>query len=189
MTKTGRINLTIAPLRASEWWESKFAPLFGTIYATSWLFQIPFINLFPVLAFLLIALLPGASFVSLINDLTDLEEDKLAGKNNRLEGKSKKYALTLIFVCLILGVIVSFFISKTSFTLYLAAWMVFTCYSVSPIRLKHRGVWGALADTLGANVFPQLFAVSVLTEWFGKDFDFWWFGLVGIWSFLLGLRG
>lgn len=189
MTRTSKISFTVKPLRTSEWWESKFGPLFGTIYASCILFQISFINLFPFLAFVLIALLPGASFVSLINDLTDLEEDKLAGKANRQEGRSKKYAISLIFICLVIGLIVSFFLSKISFSLYLGAWVVYSLYSLPPIRLKHRGIWGVLADTLGANVFPQLFTVSVLIEWYEKDFDILWFCLVGGWSFFLGLRG
>ncbi|HRH45601.1 MAG TPA: UbiA family prenyltransferase, partial [Pyrinomonadaceae bacterium] len=92
-------------------------------------------------------------------------------------------------ICLILGTIISVFLSKISFILYLSAWIVFTLYSVPPMRLKHRGIWGILADSLGANVFPQLFAVSVLFDWFGQITDFRWFGLIGIWSFLLGLRG
>ncbi|MBX7170218.1 MAG: UbiA family prenyltransferase [Pyrinomonadaceae bacterium] len=189
MTEKSKVFQATAPLRISEWWESKFAPLFGNIYATCLLLQIPFINLFLYFAFLLTALLPGAVFVSVINDLTDLEEDKIAGKTNRLEGKSKLFAGSLIAICLAFGILISFFLSKITLALYLCAWFVFACYSVPPIRLKKRGIWGVFADTLGANVFPQLFAISLLFDWVNREIDFRWFGLIGVWSFLFGLRG
>lgn len=147
-------------VRGSEWWDYKITSILGTVYATSFLYQIPLAALFPFFFFLLAALIPGASYVSLLNDLTDLKEDKLAGKRNRLEGKSKTYSLTLIFACLAVGLVISFFLSKTSLLLYCCAWIVFTLYSLPPIRLKKRGILGVIADALGAHVFPQVFAIS-----------------------------
>lgn len=176
-------------VRVSDWWKSKFGTFFAIIYATAILHKIPFYELLPVIGFLLLALIPGACFVSIINDLTDIEEDKLVGKKNFFAEKSKPLGYFLIFICLLFGAVVCLFLSKISLLLYLAAWIVFSFYSIPPFRLKNRGVFGVLADALGAYLFPQIFVISVLSEWFQKDLNLYWFGAVGVWSMCLGLRG
>ena len=189
MFKIENTSLVSNIVRSSEWWDYKITSILGTVYATAYLFQIPLAALFPFFFFLLAALIPGASYVSLLNDLTDLEEDKLAGKQNRLEEKPRYFALILIAVCIFAGVIAAFFLSGITLVLYCCAWIVFTLYSVPPFRLKKRGFLGVLADASGSHVFPQLFAISALTDWCHKEIDWVWFCAVGIWSFALGLRG
>jgi hypothetical protein len=56
-------------------------------------------------------------------------------------------------VCLGLGLIRD---SPREMGLYLANVLVFLLYSVPPVRLKCRGVWGVLADACGALVIPAL---------------------------------
>lgn len=176
-------------IRVAEWWEHKFTPIFGTVFATAILLEIPFAELFKPIFFLFVALIPGASYVSLINDLTDIEDDRLAGKENNFAGKSKTLGIVLICICIAFGITVLFFLQQTSFTLYLSAWLVFTLYSVPPFRLKKRGILGVFCDALGASVFPQLFAVAFLVQWFIKEMNFLWIILIGAWSLCFGLRG
>lgn len=189
MLKARAISRIGKTVRSSEWWDYKITSIFGTGFAASFLYRIPPSELFPFFFFLLAALIPGASYVSLLNDLTDLKEDGLAGKTNRLEGKSKAYALTLIFGCLSAGLIVGFFLSKRWLTAYCLAWIIFTLYSLPPVRLKNRGVFGVAADALGTHVFPHLFAIFLLTDWYGKEIDPLWLGAAAVWSLALGLRG
>jgi 4-hydroxybenzoate polyprenyltransferase len=189
MISTDKIVAILKSVRTTDWWESKFGALFAVIYATAILISISFYELFAVIGFLLLALIPGACFVSIINDLTDIEADKLVGKKNFFSQKSDQFGYFLIIICLLIGTTVCLFLSKVSLFLYLAAWLIFTSYSIPPIRLKNRGVLGVLADALGAYLFPQLFVIAVLSDWFDKDINFVWFTAVGIWSFCLGLRG
>ncbi len=189
MSESEKKSLVPETIRSSEWWDYKITAILGTVYATAFLYQIPLAALFPFFFFLLAAIIPGASYVSLLNDLTDLKEDKLAGKQNRLEGKPKYYAVLLISICILFGVIIGFFLSVTTLILYCCAWIIFTLYSVPPIRLKKRGILGIFADASGSHIFPQLFAVSALADWYQKDIDLVWFSAVGIWSLTLGLRG
>lgn len=187
MFKVKTINHLAKTTRSPEWWDYKITSILGTVYATLY-----FNQFFPsgsIFFFMLAALVPCASYVSLINDWTDLEEDKLAGKENRLEGKSRGYALALIFACLSIGLIVSFFLSKLSLILYCCAWIVFSLYSLPPFRLKKRGILGVVADASGSHLFPQLFAVSALYDWYQKDVDLNWIGAVAVWSIASGLRG
>ncbi|HEX8206020.1 MAG TPA: hypothetical protein VF587_08185, partial [Solirubrobacteraceae bacterium] len=74
--------------RVGEWWEHKLAPMAGTAYASAFFAGTSLLDVGGALLLALLALAPGAAYVSLLNDLTDLETDRLAGKPNRLEGRS-----------------------------------------------------------------------------------------------------
>src|SRR5882762_3824739 len=78
-------------IRASEWWESKLSPIFATIYATIFLIDTSLFSAWPILLLAFAALVPGAAYVSVINDVTDLEEDRVSGKRNRHADKSRIY--------------------------------------------------------------------------------------------------
>lgn len=55
--------------------------------------------------------------------------------------------------------------SPIAVLLYLANWVVFTLYSIPPVQLKTRGIWGVLADTCGGQLLPTLwttFGVAAL---------------------------
>ncbi|MDQ3815268.1 MAG: hypothetical protein M3347_15205, partial [Armatimonadota bacterium] len=55
-------------IRALEWWEFKLCPIFATIYATAFLLQLSIISSWPLLVLAMLALIPGAAYVSVIND-------------------------------------------------------------------------------------------------------------------------
>ncbi|QNK63158.1 hypothetical protein H7F33_01125 [Pedobacter sp. PAMC26386] len=69
------------------------------------------------------------------------------------------------------------------------AWIVFSLYSLPPVRLKKRGIWGVLCDAMGAHLFPALFITSSLLEFIHADKNVLWFVLIGFWAFFYGLRG
>ena len=73
-------------IRTIDWWEYKLSPMFATIYATAFLSNLSIISLWPIFLLALVALVPGAAYVSVINDLTDLRDDLASGKSNRLVG-------------------------------------------------------------------------------------------------------
>src|SRR5437588_13013990 len=66
--------------RADSWWEHKLSPILATIYATAALSRIPFPSLWPVVALALLALIVSASYVSVLIDLTDAQDDQASGK-------------------------------------------------------------------------------------------------------------
>ena len=68
-----RLAQYVDNVRPGDWWEFKVPPLLATAYATALFLQVPFRQLWPLLLLLLFALLPGAAYVSVINDITDLE--------------------------------------------------------------------------------------------------------------------
>jgi 4-hydroxybenzoate polyprenyltransferase len=187
--KQGRkISQTI---RAVEWWEHKLSPVFATLYATALLLNLSIISLWPLLLLALFALVPGAAYVSVINDLTDLADDVASGKNNRLTGKSRTFTTALLACCILPGVAVSLYWRNDPLllSLYLAAWVAFSLYSIPPVRLKTRGALGLLADASGAHLFPTLLVVVLVYRWRGDPVDPLWFASVAAWSLCFGLRG
>jgi len=72
---------------------------------------------------------------------------------------------------------------------YLAAWLVFTLYSVPPFRWKARGLLGVLSDAAGAHLFPALVAVLLVYREAGAAIDPVWLCATAAWAFGYGLRG
>ncbi len=135
--------------------------------------------------------MPGAAYVSVLNDLTDIEDDLACGKPNRLVGRSRAFVAAILACCVAPGVAVAFYWrgDPLLLSLYLAAWIAFTLYSLPPARLNVRGAAGLLADACGAHLFPTLVVVVLVFRWGGAPLDRAWLASVAAWSLCLGLRG
>jgi 4-hydroxybenzoate polyprenyltransferase len=183
--------LTLGPFRADSWWEHKLSPILATIYLTAALSRIPFSSLWPVVALALPALIVCASYVSVLNDLTDAKDDQASGKPGRWPGEARIYPAVLLAGCMVAGV--AFLIvwrnDTLLFSTYLFSWLAFTFYSAPPFRLKVRGIWGVLADACGAHLFPVLFAVVLVYHWNRTEAPAQWTTLIALWSFAAGVRG
>ncbi|HKO62444.1 MAG TPA: UbiA family prenyltransferase [Pyrinomonadaceae bacterium] len=167
------------------------SPIFAVVYATAFILQIPIASLWPLLVLILVALVPGAAYVSVINDLTDIEDDLKSGKKNRLIGKSRTFLVFILSLCILPGLAVAFYWRNDALlvSLYLAAWVAFSLYSIPPARLKSRGVLGLLADASGAHLFPTLLVIVLVFRWQQDPLDLFWLGSVAVWSLNHGLRG
>src|SRR5258708_19310698 len=91
----------LGPFRINCWWEHKLSPILATIYATAVLSGIPFPSLWPVVALALPALIVCASYVSVLNDLTDVKDDQASGKPGRCPGGARLYTVFLLARCLV----------------------------------------------------------------------------------------
>ena len=177
--------------RANTWWEHKLSPILATIYATAALSRIPLPSLWPVVALALPALIVCASYVSVLNDLTDAKDDQASGKPGRWTGKSRIKPALLLAGCMAAGGAFLIVWRKDTllFSTYLFSWLAFTLYSAPPFRLKVRGIWGVLADASGAHLFPTLFAVVLVYHWNRTEATAQWTILIALWSFAAGARG
>lgn len=178
-------------VRATEWWEHKLAPILGTGYATAFLLGARIWHVAPTLLLTLVALIPGAAYVALINDLTDLDDDSAAGKQLGLAGRSRVVGLLAIAACCSIGLAVAILAWRHDLLaagLYGGAWLSFFLYSVPPIRLKARGALGVFADAAGAHVLPNLLIAAVVFRWAGRPLEPYWLVVVGIWSAAHGIR-
>ena len=87
--------------------EYKLAPILAAMYATALTLDVAVSAIWPALIVALAALVPGAAYVSLINDATDLDDDRAAGKPNRLANHSSIYAGVLIAATVTVGLVFS----------------------------------------------------------------------------------
>jgi hypothetical protein len=181
----------IKTIRATEWWGYKIAPLLAIGYATALKSGKGLAAASPYLLYIMLALALGAAYVSVINDITDMEEDLAIGKKNRMAGVAPSRRWIFPVAALLAGAIyiASFYPHKLIMSLAVMPWIAFSCYSIPPIRLKKRGFWGVLADASGAHVFTSLFIVASMSYYTGQPIDRFWFCAVGIWALCYGLRG
>lgn len=94
-------------------------------------------------------------------------------------------------LCLVAGSLFMFFLrhDKLSCILYLMSWIAFSLYSIPPVRLKNRGVWGVFGDACGAVLFPCCLVVSSMSFFMHQPVNRIWFFSVAVWAFVYGLRG
>jgi hypothetical protein len=177
--------------RYAEWWEYKLVPLLSVGYATLLLNNYPLDQAIPRLIFLLLAIITGAIYVSVINDLTDIREDARAGKSNRMAGLSPLWRGIIVSTCLTAGIAFGYQIwpDRLSLFFYAMAWIVFSLYSLPPVRLKKRGIWGVFCDASGAHLFPTLLIASNLTYYMHVEANLLWYLAIGTWALCYGLRG
>lgn len=177
--------------RVQAWWSNKFAPVLGTFYATACLVGAPVAPLLPRLLLLLLALVVGATYVSVLNDWTDLADDLAAGKRNHLAARPAALPALVVGGCLAAGLGLGAWFwaaSPPCAGLYLGSWVAFSAYSLAPVRLKQRGLAGVLADASGSHLFPQLLAVAAAAAWTGRAVPGLWYAAVGLWALGCGVR-
>jgi 4-hydroxybenzoate polyprenyltransferase len=181
----------LGPFRVECWWEYKLSPILATIYATAALSRIPFPSLWPVVALALLALIICASYVSVLNDLTDAKDDQASGKPGRWPASARVYPALLLASCMAAGgtFLIVWRNDRLLFCTYLLSWLAFALYSVPPFRFKVRGIWGVVADASGAHLFPTLFAVVLVYHWSRIEEPRQWTILIALWSFAAGVRG
>jgi hypothetical protein len=185
-----RFQQVVRFIRAHDWWSFKLVPIFGTVYATAAILDTSLISLWPSLLFLLMALVLGASYASIINNIHDQEEDRISGKTNYMSGHSQIFIALILAACIVPGLIVSGMLIQAPLALgvYVSNWLVFTAYSIPPVRLKQRGLLGVVAIAVGESLLPQVFAVLLVIHDTGKALPIMWLMLVAIWALASGCR-
>ncbi|MDQ4086671.1 MAG: UbiA family prenyltransferase [Pseudomonadota bacterium] len=178
-------------VRAGEWWHYKLVPILAAFVATLVMLKEPVRSAWPAAAALLVSIAAGAAYVSLLNDLTDMDEDRLAGKANRMAGRSAAFKVAALAVPILIGLLFLFAWRGDPLLAgaYLAAWIAFSLYSVPPFRLKARGFAGVVADACGAHLFPTLVAILLAFRAEGRPVDLLWVAAGAAWALGYGLRG
>lgn len=177
----------LSPARAATWWEFKIPILLGVAYLSACAEHVSFDFIWSKFLLLVTALIPLASYVCVINDITDERDDRRAGKSNTMAGKSRWFKAAWLLACVLAGVLAACLLSPNpaAFLLYLANWLVFTLYSVPPVRLKKRGSLGVFADACGGQLLPALW-IALLVDPKASAF---FVAALAVWAFAFGLRG
>lgn len=186
-----RIKSFLAPTRIWDWWEFKAPVFLGVAYLCAYVTPLPFDLLISRLIVVVAALVPLASYVCVINEITDREVDRLAGKSNAMQGRSTAYQVGWVLACLAGGAASVVMLGRSEMALwcYGANWLAFTLYSVPPVRLKIRGLLGVVADACGGQFLPTLWTAAFISQGAGQPLPAVVIAMLAVWSFCLGLRG
>jgi len=176
--------------RATDWWDYKLLSIIQVFAATALVQHIALSPLWLSAALLVGAIAIGAVFASLINDITDRADDAQAGKANQVARMPRGMPITLLSLTLLIGCLVLWHWRGDTILciVYLCAWLAFFVYSVPPLRLKARGVWGVVAMALGEAALPSMVAALFCYHAAGRAFDPLWIVAVALWSFSHGAR-
>lgn len=166
-------------------------PLLSVAYLTTLSIHQPFKTALPRIGLLFAALIVGAIYVSVVNDITDIREDAIAGKRNTMANINRWLQTVIVLSCLLFGAfIISFLYPDIPSMIFgTLTYIVFTLYSVKPIRLKKRGIWGVLCDASGAHLLPSLVMATNLMFYFGQKTNLILVVAIGVWALTYGLRG
>jgi 4-hydroxybenzoate polyprenyltransferase len=194
MTKNAaalRVSRLSALVRADEWWEFKFGPILAVTYGTALRAGKELSSTWPALAGIFIALACLGAWANVLNDWTDIDDDALAGKSNRMQGKPVWVPAGMVAgaMCLGLATVVWLRPGPLGLLLYVGNGLVFLLYSTPPVRLKTRGAWSAAADAFAVHVLPALFAIVSYSATTGIRLSPLWVTLVAAWTLGSGLRG
>ncbi|MCF8446456.1 MAG: UbiA family prenyltransferase [Bacteroidia bacterium] len=138
-------------------------------------------NFLPILvAYLLVGI---AGF--LLNDFWDKEKDQLAGKPNITNHLKPKILIGLIAGILLIGLALLHLVAVST-TVFLSVLIsLLILYSTPKIRLKEKGIWGAITDALYAHVIPELILIAYINLYL----DFYFFPIFFLlFNFGIGLK-
>jgi hypothetical protein len=174
-------------VRVSMWWQYKLAPVVGLFVATALIERRPLLALWQELVLVLIALAVCASYVSIVNDVTDRRDDEAAGKANRQLAYRRGAVLALLGATLAAGAAIAWTWRGEPWLVaaYAGSWLAYSLYSLPPFRLKARGLAGVACDAMGAHLFPALTTILAAS---GRV-DAAWIAAAAVWALAHGVRG
>jgi len=178
-------------IRFYTWWNYKLPPLFGIAFFFILCTHLSFTEALQRLAILIICMIGTAGFGHYLNDLTDIETDRISGKPNKAAGHSTVRKIFTLGFLLVLGLLpwFLFYEAGTLHLLVLIVFLLFVLYSVPPVRLKNRGFWGIFSDTLYAHAIPAVVVSLAMTEGtFITDETFNLMLIIFFWQFFTGFR-
>ncbi|HYH23109.1 MAG TPA: glycosyltransferase [Azospirillum sp.] len=179
--------------RTPDWFAYKIPPLLAVAYAGLLVFGAAPPDGLSAVAPLLWGILLAGAYGHAVNDLTDMEEDRRAGKRNTMRALPARLRVPAValLAALGLGPLALFAEGAAPAALVAGIYALSTLYSMPPVRLKCRGALGVLADASAAHLLPSL-AIALTTA-----------GVAGasgpaatafvvsaaVWSLAAGLRG
>lgn len=178
-------------IRGGHWWGYKIPPLLAVVYAGVVVFGVapggPMRT-----AQALLTVLAVAAYGFVLNDLTDIEADRLSGQPNRMAGLGVPARATALLLPLAAALALAIVSRDTTTAVLTGANLLLpTLYSVPPVRLKGRGALGALADTSGVHILPMALVAWAVTRGVPERPDLvpaFIASAIG-WTAMLGLRG
>ncbi len=183
----------IRTLRTQKWWSSKMPPLLGVAGLAILRSQISAPDAYArIVAALFGSGIAAAGFAYVINDIFDIENDRVAGKENRMAALAPATRWVLAAGLLAACFLPTLWVDYGGLALILLGVECagLAAYSVPPIRLKERRALGAAGDAAIAHLLPTLFLVATFTHPTAgiSRGDAPWIVALAIWSAATGMK-
>ena len=191
MSLLSKANAFWRLIRAYEWWNYKIPIPLGMALALAGMQDLSPCHLFLPIVTIVASGIVLAVYASVFNDFMDVDQDKLAGKVTPLMSLSGWQRKLVILLSISSICLVAFKLSalRIPFTIFILIWILYTAYSLPPVRLKEKGALGALTVAIGEHLLANLLAVFVVVEVTGCSISVPWLCLMCVWSVTYGLRG
>jgi len=177
-------------LRVQGWFFPKLPPLLAVGYAQVLLTGAPLGSALRNWLLTVATIFCLAAYGHVVNDLSDLESDRRAGKPNSLERLSPAARIWVCALVAVVGLSALFVLPGAAAAVLMADYVLATAYSLRPVRLKERGVLGALTDATAVHALPTLYVVFLFAGAGPRPPATAALAIVApLWAFLLGLRG
>lgn len=178
-------------IRFSEWWDFKLPLPLSIMFALACSQGMSAEQLFGATFTLIGTGFCAAIYASIVNDFCDCRADQIAGKNKLMGMISPGLRLVLLLssLALLAATIICLQTNILALTCFIGVILVFTCYSMPPIRLKERGFAGLAAIAVGEHVLPSLLAIALVLPQLKEPVAPFWIVAISIWSGAFGLRG
>lgn len=178
-------------IRAEDWWLYHLLPLLAASYASIAHFGVPPERAFPALGRLLLSIICIAAYSHIVNDIGDAELDAAAGKPDRwgavpLWGRG---VVAVVFLALGFAAWAGAGLSAVMMGLLTAIAILQPVYALRPLRLKERGMWGLVTDSLHTHAVPAMFCATLFGEMMGAPVWSPFSLALAAWSFFVGMRG
>ena len=179
--------------RLTEWWRPKAGVLLSVTLFYLLVWDIPFVDAWPLLSYAIITLLGFGIVGYLLNDWADIDDDRKVGKTNLLAG----VPIGLRFFYLAVALIITAFPWCVYFKTDYLSWifialqlLLLIAYPLKPFRLKRYPQIAVFVDSLYAFVVPAILAWHTYDITLADVDSIGWlhFALLGIWMLSMGLR-
>ena len=128
----------------------------------------PAIHLIIEMAVLLLLLCLYASLGHIVNSYCDREIDLIAGKANTLTSVSEHYRLilgVLIVITSLVTILLVYIKQPVILLLFYLAITIAAFYSLPPVRLKERGIFGLIAAAIAQRTLPVVIVFNAMGGW------------------------
>lgn len=171
-------------IRWKDWYNSKLPVFLLAYYYLLLVYNKVLLEFLILLIPLTIFFCSLASFGYMLNDYADQVIDQITKKKNIIGTFKKWHQIIILVIFFFIGLISYIPIYKYKFALIflIFSYMSAIFYSVSPFKLKERGIWGIISVSLAQRVFPLLIVFSIFNHFKLDTLIF------VILSFFIGLR-
>jgi hypothetical protein len=178
-------------VRFGNWWTHKIPPLLLVVYVELIRRHASLGASVGAMCVLICCVSCVAAYGHVVNDWTDIAEDRRAGKPNAMRDVpvARRTALCVGLVVAGFAVLAPFADAWPARIVLAANFLWPTLYSIPRVRLKERGLLGVISDAAGSHVTPTVFAFAAVDLFVRAPANAAVVAAILLWAAALGIKG